>query len=286
MRKKWIYRIMTVLLCVLMLAGCGNSGSGSTKDNHDTADDAGTKQQTDNAANLYADNWIGKLKPTGQTAKEYPFEQLGNIKGYLPGMLPDAVRQNVESLGMGFDSFHVHAGGGYSAKESWTESEEVYNSDQIEVTIKNRDPAKDSSERVVKYALYNPFEKGQKYQVKDALANGTYQVIVEAPSGGYLRGGIFGLKDKDGNDAISGAALMDAIVDQWGMPSYVYTNEVVGVLMPYLCYETKDYIVMLHIIDSSAKAVRLTSVHVFDIRYKAWMEQYIGVGRGASKWEP
>lgn len=124
MRKKSLCLIMTLILTVSMLAGCGNENKGGGAGETGSNAVSGKSEQTvsgtnsgnsgtDKLSEKYSDTWIGKLKPTGQKAKEYPFTQFGETAGYIPDMMPDEVKDKVISLGMEFTGFFVRENKGH-----------------------------------------------------------------------------------------------------------------------------------------------------------------------------
>ncbi len=282
MKKKLVQIMCMVMVSAFLLTGCGEAATSSENtstagettseaENIVTADNGesvGASTETTEAATTdnAADNfWFGKLEPTGEEASPYPFTRLGQVDGYLPGMLLKDIQ---------VDTFTKYSGnpGNYQKQVEATNYEEIsiqsFEDVSYYCTALNWEGVEKET-CLVEFVLKNAEGDRVETSVEQALADGNYLVIHNVSSISGLDGSYLGL-----DSGLRGTELMDAVIEAWGMPSKVFVPADLESYIGYPCqvyleYDFGEYNVELRVLcDGDTAALCTIEVQGVNQKYK------------------
>jgi len=285
MKKKFLQLTCVMALTIVLLTGCGEdsidggiAGAGSASQNNTSVsnEDGASAEATEEgtAENNFADFWFGKLEPTGEQANPYPFTRLGKIDGYLPGMTLKDIQ--VES----FTKYYADPGA-YQTKIETINYEEISSGSFAEVSYYCMAPNWEGVEKeecIVEYV----FEGGNG--MEQDFMDGDYFVVYDDING--MNGKYLGL-----DSGLSGAELMDTIVETWGMPTKVMLawggEAYLDSHTAYLIYDCGEFDVEFSVFCNGGDNAKLTSIFVLGEKQKdRTAKSWEAVGSSVKEWHP
>lgn len=295
MKKRQFLNGMAVL-GVCMLIACGNaenaadvSGGSQASQGSQTSQGSAAESGQEAAGNengasgQYAGYWFASLTPTNEEAAPYPFTRLGAMDGYLPGMLPE------ELVTEDFSHFfpREHCSGCVNVKpETYEELKALTDIENFGVYYNTVDwEGKPTTKELVRYLIELPEEGEESYTVEQALADGNYEVRV-GRSNGDIDGTYVGLAAD-----VTRTKLAETIVEEWGMPSYIWLPwgaEEGNYIFAYLCYAYSDYVAAVETMSDDAGNVQVIEIDVLGFSDIDAFFRELGESGSATavKWEP
>lgn len=295
MKKRQFLNGMAVL-GVCMLTACGAaentadvSGESQTspvsQTSQGSASESGQEaaENENGASGQYAGYWFATLTPTNEEAAPYPFTRLGNLDGYLPGMLPE------ELVTEDFSHFfpREHCSGSVKVRpETYEELKALTDIETLGVYYNAVDwEGKPTTEELVEYLIGLPEEGEENYTIEQAFADGNYEVRVMR-SNGDIDGTYVGLES-----GIKRTELAKTIVGEWGMPSYIWLPwgaREGDYIFAYLCYAYSDYVAAVETMGDDAGNVQVIEIDVIGFSDIDAFFRELGESGSATavKWEP
>lgn len=295
MRKRRIILNGMAVLGACMLISCGNtadvSGEGQvsadsrvSRESSASQESAASEESTaSQGSGQYEGYWFATLTPTNEEAAPYPFTRLGDLDGYLPGMLPE------ELVTEDFSHFfpREHCSGWVEVKpETYEELKALTDIETLGVYYNTVDwEGKPTTEELVEYLIGLPEEGEENYTIEQAFADGNYEVRVMR-SNGDIDGTYVGLES-----GIKRTELAKTIVGEWGMPSYIWLPwgaREGDYIFAYLCYEYGDYVAAVETMGDDAGNVQVIEIDVIGFPDIDAFFRELGESGSATavKWEP